>query len=195
MRPKIADDSKSTASTVNKKENARLREPLSLPQPHFYLFFLFTAKNTGISITKNTSSTTLHNEQQGSSNARFNVETTSINGFQASKNELDIAMLQILDPHLRPVKPAPNEPSSQKIYSEHMDLAQEYFKVGSQVSNQIDFKAFSILDSISDHDQLRANHVMSRIFLIKFLFYSTESNRNSLSYQTQRELASGNVTR
>lgn len=95
--------------------------------------FLIPAKNQGLTITKNSTSTTLHNDQtssQGSSNARFNVETTSINGFQTNKNELDIAMLQILDPHLRPVPPLPNEPTSQKIYKEHMDLAQEYFKVG-----------------------------------------------------------------
>lgn len=95
---------------------------------------LFLAKNQGLAITKNSASTTLHNDQQfgpsqGSSNARINVETTSINGFQTSKNELDIAMLQILDPHLRPVPPVPNEPTSQRIYKEHMDLAQEYFKV------------------------------------------------------------------
>lgn len=38
-------------------------------------------------------------------------------------------MLQILDPHLRPVQPVPNEPTSQKVYREHMELAQEYFKV------------------------------------------------------------------
>jgi hypothetical protein len=112
-----------------KRKREILRALVSISQPHSKSLFLFTAKNQGISITKNTASTTLHNEQQGPSNTRFNVETTSINGFQASKNELDIAMLQILDPHLRPVQPAPNEPTSQKIYSEHMDLAQEYFKV------------------------------------------------------------------
>ena len=38
-------------------------------------------------------------------------------------------MLQILDPHLRPVPPVPHDATSQKIYKEHMDLAQEYFKV------------------------------------------------------------------
>lgn len=37
-------------------------------------------------------------------------------------------MLQILDPHLRPIPPA-NDPTSQKIYKDHIDLAQEYFKV------------------------------------------------------------------
>lgn len=90
---------------------------------------IFLAKNQGISITKNSASTTLHSDQpQGSSS--FNVETTSINGFQTTKNELDIAMLQILDPHLRPVPPV-DVPTSQKIYKEHMDLAQEYFKVSS----------------------------------------------------------------
>lgn len=94
------------------------------------------AKNQGLTITKNSASTTLHNNQvygsshQGASNARINVETTTINGFQSSKNELDIAMLQILDPHLRPVPPEPSDATSKKIYKEHMDLAQEYFKVG-----------------------------------------------------------------
>lgn len=39
-------------------------------------------------------------------------------------------MLQILDPHLRPVPPEPTDATSKKIYKEHMDLAQEYFKVG-----------------------------------------------------------------
>lgn len=38
-------------------------------------------------------------------------------------------MLQILDPHLRPVPPAPMDQTSQKIYDDHMKLAQEYFKV------------------------------------------------------------------
>jgi hypothetical protein len=92
-------------------------------------FCVFSAKNQGIAIAKNSASTTLHNDQQGPSNTRFNVETTSINGFHTTKNELDIAMLQILDPHLRPVPPVPNEPTSQKIYNQHMSLAQEYFKV------------------------------------------------------------------
>lgn len=93
------------------------------------------AKNQGLTITKNSTSATLHNKEpygsshQGASNARINVETTTINGFQSSKNELDIAMLQILDSHLRPVPPEPTDATSKKIYKEHMDLAQEYFKV------------------------------------------------------------------
>ena len=97
--------------------------------------FLLSAKNQGLALSKNSASTTIHNEQsfgpsqQTSSNTRFNMESRSINGFQTTKNELDIAMLQILDPHLRPVPPVPNEPTSQNVYSEHMALAQEYFKV------------------------------------------------------------------
>lgn len=101
-----------------------------------FLFFVFyAAKNQGLAIGKNSASTTIHNEQsfgpsqQTSANSRFNVESRSVNGFQTTKNELDIAMLQILDPHLRPVPPVPHEPTSQKIYTEHMALAQEYFKV------------------------------------------------------------------
>lgn len=71
------------------------------------------------------------------------METTAINGYQTTKNELDIAMLQILDPHLRPVPPAPKEPTSQKIYKEHMDLAQEYFKVSRDVVRvSLDLKLF-----------------------------------------------------
>lgn len=69
-----------------------------------------------------------YGQSQAPANSRFNVESTSVNGFQTSKQELDIAMLQILDPHLRPVLPT-NDSTSQKIYKEHMDLAQEYFKV------------------------------------------------------------------
>jgi hypothetical protein len=102
----------------------------------FFFFIKSPAKNQGIAaLSKNTASTTIHNEQsfgpsqQSSSNTRFNVESRAINGFQTTKNELDIAMLQILDPHLRPVPPVPNEPTSQKVYTEHMALAQEYFKV------------------------------------------------------------------
>lgn len=44
-----------------------------------------------------------------------------------------MAMLQILDPHLRPVSPVPNEMTSQQVYKEHMNLAQEYFKVNHLV--------------------------------------------------------------
>lgn len=121
-----------------------VRRSLILTQTFFYA----SAKNQGLSITKNSASTTLHSDQsygasQGSSNARFNVETTAINGYQTTKNELDIAMLQILDPHLRPVPPAPKEPTSQKIYKEHMDLAQEYFKVSRDVVRvSLDLKLF-----------------------------------------------------
>lgn len=123
-------------------------------------------------MTKNSASTTLHNDQSmapGSSNTRYNVETTSINGFQASKNELDIAMLQILDPHLRPVPPVPNEPTSQKIYKEHMNLAQEYFKV------------------------TRTNDFL--IFFYMLLSHPTESNRNRILDQTQREPPARHVAR
>lgn len=50
----------------------------------------------------------------------------------------------MLDSHLRPVPPVPNEPTSQKIYKEHMDLAQEYFKVSwREISFKLNkFKAF-----------------------------------------------------
>jgi hypothetical protein len=51
-------------------------------------------------------------------------------------------MLQILDPHLRPVPPVPNEPTSQKIYSEHMALAQEYFKVSLKVFRESSLTEF-----------------------------------------------------
>lgn len=135
-------------------------------------FVSFAAKNQGLTITKNSTATTLHNDQpfgssQGSSNARFNIETTSINGFQTSKNELDIAMLQILDPHLRPVPPVPNEPTSQKVYKEHMDLAQEYFKVR---------QGFTFFSS----------------GLTKCIF--TESNRNRLSDKAQGKPPARHVT-
>lgn len=142
-------------------------ETRSVKGPSWCLTFHFAsslpAKNQGISITKNSTSTTLHNDQQGSSNTRFHVETSAINGYQASKNELDIAMLGILDPHLRPVPPAPNEPTSQKIYKEHMDLAQEYFKVSLTRDIRCKFPITSAC--------------------------STESNRNRVSEQTQRESA------
>jgi len=119
--------------------------------------WIIYSKNQGLTITKNSTSTTLHNDQpfgssQGSSNARFNVETTSINGFQTNKNELDIAMLQILDPHLRPVPPVPNEPTSQKIYKEHMDLAQEYFKNQTEIAYLTKHKE-SLLQSMSPEER------------------------------------------
>lgn len=135
-------------------------------------FISLAAKNQGLTITKNSTATTLHNDQpfgssQGSSNSRFNIETTSINGFQTSKNELDIAMLQILDPHLRPVPPVPNEPTSQKVYKEHMDLAQEYFKV-------------------------RQGCTLFSSGLTKTFF--TESNRNRLSDKAQGKPPAKHVT-
>lgn len=103
---------------------------------YFIFHFNATAKNQGIAITKNTASTTLHTDHHQpyasshspQSSTHVSVESTSINGFPTSRSDLDIAMLQILDPHLRPIPPA-NDPTSQKIYKEHMDLAQEYFKV------------------------------------------------------------------
>ncbi|CAG9812273.1 unnamed protein product [Chironomus riparius] len=99
------------------------------------------AKNQGIAITKNTASTTLHTDHHQpyasshspQSSTHVSVESTSINGFPTSRSELDIAMLQILDPHLRPIPPA-NDPTSQKIYKEHMDLAQEYFKTQTEIA-------------------------------------------------------------
>lgn len=96
--------------------------------------FKIPAKNQGIAISKNSTTTSIqhehkpHGTSQSSQSTRYNVESTSINGFQTNKNDLDIAMLQILDPHLRPVPPAMDS-SSQKIYDDHMKLAQEYFKV------------------------------------------------------------------
>lgn len=141
-----------------------------------FIFSGFAAKNQGLSITKNTASTTIQSEQpfgqtsHGSSNGRINVETTSINGFQTSKNELDIAMLQILDPHLRPVPPVPNEPQSQQVYKEHMDLAKEYFKV-NEICSATDFSIYHVF------------------------FHSSESNRNRIPHKTQRESPPKHVTR
>lgn len=111
----------------------------SIPKSlNFFSFssFFCSAKNQGIAITKNTASTTLHTDHHSpytsshspQSSTHVSVESTSINGFPTSRSELDIAMLQILDSHLRPIPPA-NDPTSQKIYKEHMELAQEYFKV------------------------------------------------------------------
>lgn len=42
-------------------------------------------------------------------------------------------MLQILDPHLRPIAPA-NHITSHKIYNEHKELAQEYLKVQTEIA-------------------------------------------------------------
>ena len=42
-------------------------------------------------------------------------------------------MLQILDPHLRPIAPA-NHITSQKIYNEHKELAQDYLKVQTEIA-------------------------------------------------------------
>lgn len=55
------------------------------------------------------------------------------NDYPTTKNDLDIAMLQILDPHLRPIAPA-NHVTSQKIYNEHKELAQEYLKVQTEIA-------------------------------------------------------------
>lgn len=98
--------------------------------------WIIYSKNQGIAITQNKASTTIHPDHHQSSHspqssARLSVESTSINGI--NRGELDYAMLQILDPHLRPIPPA-NDPTSQKIYKEHMDLAQEYFKTQTEIA-------------------------------------------------------------
>jgi hypothetical protein len=73
-------------------------------------------------------------------------------------------MLQILDPHLRPVPPAPMEATSQKIYDDHMKLAQEYFKVNFMLLN-LKFSRFS--------------HLFSSIIRIKLKLHILQNTRTT----------------
>lgn len=70
----------------------------------------------------------------------------------------------MLEPHLRPVSPQPNDQTSNQIFEEHKKLAKEYFKVEKS------------LDGIS----------FSSRFQIILAIFSSDSNGNRLCDQTQR---------
>ncbi|KAG5667867.1 hypothetical protein PVAND_015834 [Polypedilum vanderplanki] len=133
--------------------------------------WIIYTKNQGIAITKNTASTTLHpdhshhpaytSSHSPQSSTRVSVESTSINGFQTNRSELDMAMLQILDPHLRPIPPA-NDPTSQRIYKEHLDLAQEYFKTQTDMAYLAENKK-KILQKMTPEEQKNRLEICNKL--------------------------------
>jgi Leucine-rich repeat (LRR) protein len=75
----------------------------------------------------NTGTTTIQNN----SNQETDNYTSST---RFSRNDLDLeTMMDLLDPHLKPIPPLQNNTQSQQIFNEHKDLAQEYLMVNVSV--------------------------------------------------------------
>lgn len=76
----------------------------------------------------NTGMPTIHNNL--SANRGYNNDTDNSNNRPNHSDSLDLESLNMmLDPHLRPVNPIRNHATSQQIFQEHKDIAEDYLKV------------------------------------------------------------------
>lgn len=75
----------------------------------------------------NTGLPTIHGNLSG--NRGYN-DTDNLNNRANHSDSLDLESLNMmLDPHLRPVNPIRNHATSQQIFHDHKDLAEDYLKV------------------------------------------------------------------
>lgn len=95
-----------------------------------------------------------------------NIDSISIRTDEEDNQSTYDLMHLMLEPHLRPVSPEPNDQVSNEMFEQHKRLAKEYFKVNN--NNKFLFGIESIK---------------------KFAIFSSDSNRNRLRNQTQRRNA------
>lgn len=91
----------------------------------------------------------------------------SVTDEEDNQSTFDIMHL-MLEPHLRPVSPDPDDQTSNEIFEEHKRLAKEYFKVNTNTKKNI-------------------RNIEFRSLILQ-LFRRSDSNRNRLHNQTQRRI-------